>query len=116
MSIIQSTRCDIKVSLLKAAPFNLPWGASVHAKVIATNAFGDSLSSEAGNGAIIITYTDSPKELAEIVSLRSSTSINLIWVEGAANGGNSVIDFRVSFDNARGDWVNLASGLTEMKY
>ena len=116
VSIIQSTRCDIKVSLLKAAPFNLPWGASVHAKVIATNAFGDSLSSEAGNGAFIITYADSPKELAEIVSQRTSTSISFSWVEGAANGGNSVIDYRVSFDNAVGNWVNLASGLTDLKY
>jgi hypothetical protein len=62
---------------LIAAPFSLDWGASVYAKVIATNIKGDSLESDAGNGAIIITSPDSPANLAEDSSIRDYTSIGL---------------------------------------
>ena len=99
---------------MKAAPFNLPWGESVYAKVIATNIYGDSLISNEGNGAVIITYADAPTDLAEIVSLRTSTSISFSWVEGVADGGNTVTDYRVSFDNAEDIWVELATGITEL--
>ena len=47
--------CSVPIATLKAIPFNLPWGASVFAKVSAVNIVGASLSSAAGNGAIILT-------------------------------------------------------------
>lgn len=53
------------VSVFKAAPFELEWGANVHARLYATNSEGDSLLSEVGNGAIITTYPDAPITLAE---------------------------------------------------
>jgi len=46
----------------------LRWGDSIYAKVIAYNKYGDSQSSDAGNGAIIITYPDPPINLFEEIS------------------------------------------------
>jgi hypothetical protein len=56
---------------LKAAPFELPWGASVYAKLKANNIKGESLESDAGNGAIIKTQPDAPINLAEDPLIRS---------------------------------------------
>jgi hypothetical protein len=50
------------------APFNHEWGASITAKVIAMNIYGDSEYSELGNGATIITYADAPTDLIEDLS------------------------------------------------
>jgi len=43
----------------------LPWGSSIYAKVIAINYYGASVESDAGNGAIILTYPDAPVSVAE---------------------------------------------------
>jgi hypothetical protein len=37
--------CTVPVSTLRAEPYSLEWGSSVYAKVVATNAYGDSLAS-----------------------------------------------------------------------
>ena len=42
-------------STLLAAPYNLPYGSSIYAKVTATNDYGTSARSEEGNGAVILT-------------------------------------------------------------
>jgi hypothetical protein len=47
------TSCTIAISVLKAAPYNLFVGFSVFARIIATNAIGNSAASPAGNGAVI---------------------------------------------------------------
>jgi hypothetical protein len=49
------------------------WGDSVHAKIVAVNIYGDSIDSEVGNGAIIITYPDAPLYLQENLSYRDWT-------------------------------------------
>jgi hypothetical protein len=41
----------------------LVWGSSVFASVTATNAYGSSLPSIGGNGAIILTVPDAPVNL-----------------------------------------------------
>jgi hypothetical protein len=40
--------------------FTLEWGASIYAKVLAYNVYGDSLISLEGNGAVIVTIPDAP--------------------------------------------------------
>jgi len=45
--------CLIPISSLQDAPFNLENGASVVAKVTATNLVGSSIASNAGTGAVI---------------------------------------------------------------
>ena len=59
------TSCTIPVVSLKNSPFDLPWGSSIFAKVIAINDYGNSLSSLEGNGAIITTTPDPPIDITE---------------------------------------------------
>jgi len=53
-------------------PFALAWGSDVYAKIIATNIYGDSLMSEAGNGARILTVPDSPVSFADVPSITNA--------------------------------------------
>lgn len=48
------------MSTLLADPYNLPYGSSIYAIITATNAYGSSVASEAGNGAIILTIPSKP--------------------------------------------------------
>jgi len=66
--------------------------------VIATNAYGNSLESNLGNGAVILTEPDSPILLSERTSLREATSLGLQWTEGASNGGSAILDYQISYD------------------
>jgi hypothetical protein len=86
------------VQTLREEPFSLDWGDSVYATIIAVNDYGDSATSQPGNGAVIITYADAPINVAEIVELRTSSSISFSWSEGLANGGSEVTDYRISYD------------------
>ena len=58
--IVSSLTCSVPDTALVSAPFLLPWGSKVYAKISATNAKGSSSTSNAGNGAIIINYPDPP--------------------------------------------------------
>jgi hypothetical protein len=71
--------CSVPIATLKAVPFNLAWGASVFAKVSAINIVGTSLSSLAGNGAIILTYPDAPTLLANNPTVTTAVAIGLTW-------------------------------------
>lgn len=85
------------ILVLRASPFDLAWGTSVYAKVVATNIFGNSLESEAGNGAVIVTKPDKPINVAEIVAKRAASSISIMWTDGVSNGGKPVLDYRISY-------------------
>jgi len=52
--------CNVLISDLITAPYYLSWGSSIYAKVYATNIIGNSLVSEEGNGAIILTNPSAP--------------------------------------------------------
>lgn len=65
---------------------------------MATNSYGNSNVSPAGNGAVILTNPDSPENLSENYALRTATNLGLIWLSGTNNGGSPVIDYTVSYD------------------
>jgi hypothetical protein len=69
----------VPVATLRAEPFSLDWGASVFAKLFATNQYGDSEISLAGNGAIITTTPDAPINLVEVYTQRTKSTIGLEW-------------------------------------
>jgi hypothetical protein len=77
--------------------------------VLAYNLYGYSPESSVGNGAIILTYPDAPISLAETIASRTPTTISFTWSLGAANGGASVEDYRITYDQSTGDYVILAS-------
>lgn len=96
-TIVSQTQCTVPLATLTSAPYSLSFGDSIYAKVIATNVKGDSIESDEGNGAIIITVPDAPINLAEDITHRTVTTIGLTWTAGASNGGSEILDYRISF-------------------
>lgn len=92
--------CTLPVSVLQAEPFNLDFGESIYAKVIAYNSIGESPESASGNGAIvsIVVSPDAPIELKRDNLATTTSQIGLMWSDGASDGGAEVIDYRVSYD------------------
>lgn len=96
MSTSTATTCTIPVTVLRQAPYSLEWGDDVYAKVIATNAYGDSISSEEGNGAYITTNPDQPTDLIEDYSQRTKSSLGLQWTPPLFTGGDIIDDYRIN--------------------
>ncbi len=113
---VATTSCTIPISVLQAAPYNLAWGASIYASVIATNVVGSSVASSSGNGAVILTNPDPPISLANVVPITNFSVIGLTWVAPILVGGTAVIDYRVSWDQGTGTYVVLESGITTASY
>lgn len=84
---------------MQAHPYNLVAGASVFAKVIAYNSIGDSSESPVGNGALIklSTVPDAPL-LEHNLAQSTKTQIGVTWTDGIYNGGQPILDYRLSFD------------------
>ena len=55
---------------------------------------------------------DSPQQLANIPEITKETIIGLNWSDGDYNGGSSVIDYTLSFDQGSGNFITLASGIS----
>ena len=102
------------MSVLLGTPFNLSVGSSVFAKIAAINVVGSSTYSTIGNGAIIsMSYKpDPPRNLARDSLTTDKTQIGITWQDGASNGGQPILDYRISYDQGTGTWVVLQSGIT----
>lgn len=96
-NVIQTTTCTVPINQLKNPPFNLAWGASIQANIVAVNKYGQSLVSDAGNGAIILTIPDAPVNLANNPSSTTGSQIALSWAQGTSNGGTPVLDFTIVY-------------------
>ncbi len=92
-SVILAAGCKVPISALLAAPYNLPWGSSIYVKVTAINVVGSSIASNAGNGAVILTSPDPPKNLADDALVTNKDTIGFTWQDGDANGGTAVLDY-----------------------
>jgi hypothetical protein len=116
-TILQSYSCTIPVTTLKAAPYSLPWGEHVYAKVVATNFYGSSDASESGDGgAMITTYPDPPTDLTEDYSQRTPTVLAFTWTPPVFTGGDVILDYRVNIAEQGGAYSILAAGITETTY
>ena len=80
------------IDTLQAAPYNLPWGSSIFARISATNDYGTSDFSASGNGAIILTVP-SPVTVANYASLTSASQVTITWTRAAENGGTAVLHY-----------------------
>ncbi len=76
-SVLAAASCTIPISTLQAAPFNLPWGVSVYAKVLVTNIVNSSDVSNIGNGGIILTNPDTPTNLVNVAILTNASNISI---------------------------------------
>ena len=93
--IVAATQCEVYLDTLTAVPYNLDLSQSINAKVIAYNAYGDSLESSVGGGAVILLVPDAPINLSDAPLVTTDEQIGLIWSEGASTGGTPVIDYEV---------------------
>ena len=110
------TTCTIPVTVLRSSPFNLDWGTSVYAQVIATNSYGDSVASTKGNGAIITTTPDAPTNLIEVTEQRTKSTLGLTWTAPAFTGGAVIDEYRVSYAEQGGTFSVLESSVVGTSY
>jgi hypothetical protein len=78
-------------------------------RVTAYNIYGDSLASDNGLEAILVTYPDPPTNIIENVSQRGVT-----WSIGTSNGGTSIIDYTLYHDQGTDNYVVV--GTTVLKH
>ncbi len=78
--------------------------------------YGSSIESRAGNGAIITTTPDAPISLTENTSLRTKSTLGLIWSKADFVGGAEIIDYRVSIAQFGGSYSILASNVVSSTY
>lgn len=88
--------CTIPVNELREAPFNLLWGSQIIAKVVAVNSYGNSVESEQGSSAIILTKPDAPSDFTEEITFRTESNLKLTWIKAPFVGGAEVLDFRIT--------------------
>jgi len=62
---VSELKCTIPLSTLQEQPLGLTLGDSVQVTVTASNAYGESEESVAGNGAIIVEVPDAPVGLID---------------------------------------------------
>lgn len=93
-------------------PFLLVKLDSVYAKIVAVNVIGESLMSEEGNGASVVFTPDAPYSLSRNDATTIAGTIGLTWVQGLSNGGSPVLDYSIIFDQAKGVYISLATGVT----
>jgi len=71
----------------------LEFGDSIFAKVVAINYYGESLESDAGNGAIIVFVPDSPINLQNKLDVTTAYVIGFTWQDGTSTGGAPILDY-----------------------
>ncbi len=94
---VSITSCTVPISVLLATPYTLVWGASIYVTVLATNAYGSSAASVAGNGAVIKTNPD-PPVLSNNAAVTTATNISLRWDAPVFEGGSPITSYSVWWD------------------
>ena len=59
-AIVNAAKCEVPAVAINGSPYLKSWGSSIYAKVAASNIYGISSFSAAGNGAVILTVPDAP--------------------------------------------------------
>jgi hypothetical protein len=95
--VVQSRTCSFSVPVLTAEPYMLTWADSVWVILSATNAYGTSIYSDAGNGAILYTIPDAPTEVIEDLTYRTASTLGFNW-QTSFYGGTPIIDYTIMSD------------------
>jgi len=106
----------VPASAINGSPFLMAWGSSVYAKVSATNSYGTSTYSLAGNGAIIVTVPDAPVSVANNMAVTTVNKVGIVWESGYSNGGLELLDYRISWDQGTGSWEVRQDGISQKSY
>lgn len=113
--------CAVPITNLMAAPFTLPWGAKIVARVTAINVYGSSVVSAptaSDKQAVILRSPDAPLNLANNLQITFGTSIGLTWSQGLQNGGTPVTNYTLWSDQGSNgnSFQPIASGLLTPSY
>lgn len=113
----ETLECSLPIVRLRSAPFNLVDDDNIYARVLAYNTIGDGAIAE-GSGAIVSTIVipDAPINLARDPTTTTTSQVGLTWEDGPSNGGLTILDYRVSFDQGGGNYIVVLSGLTDREY
>jgi hypothetical protein len=100
--------CTIANSVLQAAPYSLAIGASVYAKVLATNAIGNSAYSVASSAGAVLpkTIPSSPAAPTTVVS-GTNVIINLV---APSDGGSAIISYTLAIGQSDGTTFTVYAG------
>jgi hypothetical protein len=116
-------RCDIPLTTLRAAPFNLAQGVSVIAKVRARNSLGWGPYSDTTEGTGAARIQVEPHQVAQPTrgSATSVSQIEVVWtaLTGDATGGSPVDSYHLQWDagsGAGGGWYDLQGGPDSASY
>lgn len=93
----------------------LTWADSVWVILSATNAYGTSTYSDAGNGAILYTIPDAPTEVIEDLTYRTASTLGFNW-QTSFYGGTPIIDYTIMSDQGLDSYTPIASGVTNKYY
>lgn len=70
-----------------------------------------------GNGAVMVLVPDSPINLTKDTDLSSQSVISFTWDEAAFNGGKTVLDYRIQYDEGSGSGTLVdLSTVTETQF
>jgi len=64
----------------------------------------------------MVLVPDSPVNLLNDPLVTDDSTISFSWSDGASDGYQSIIDYRVSYDESTDNWVTLATGVTDKFY
>lgn len=115
MTSSTATSCLVPASVLRAY-FDLAWGSSIYAKIIAINTYGDSLESLEGNGAYITTNPDPPTDFIEDYAQRTKSTLGLQWTPPSFTGGDVIEDYTINYREVGLAYSVLVAGLTGTQY
>jgi hypothetical protein len=115
-TVVTNTQCTLLLNQLTAAPFNLLKGYGIYIKVVAKNDYGDSPISVAGNGGVIVLVPDAPVNLQNDLTSTSKSVIRFTWEDGESDGGEAIIDYRITYDQSTSNFIILADGVTDRSY
>ena len=112
-TVVSQQMCTIpSVGFTSSTLLSLNWGSTIVAKVIATNERGSSDAGPSGGTAVIVTNPDPPTDVTTEVG---STQIKFMWTT-PYDGGSTVIDYRITWDQGTGSTVVLQSGIIPNEY
>ena len=110
------TTCTIPLSTLTAAPYSLMLGYKISSYVVAYNDYGLSADSPIGAQAEIVLVADAPVSPMNNRVVTNKDVIGFTWSNGASNGGETIIDYRITYDQSTGNFVTLATGVLTKSY
>lgn len=84
------------ISVLTAAPYNLPYGSSVFARVTAINAYGTSVTSGSSNGAVILNLP-STVVVSNFAPGTDANQVTIQWTEPTETGGTPLLDYEIYY-------------------